>query len=50
MAEVEVGSNFVREIVEEDLKNGKNGGGALRRVSRPSPMVISTLVMRNRSA
>ncbi len=22
----EVGSNFVREIVEEDLKNGKNGG------------------------
>ena len=26
MAEVEVGSNFVREIVEEDLKNGKNGG------------------------
>ena len=48
MAEVEVGSNFVREIVEEDLKNGKNG--ALRRVSRPSPMVISTLVMRNRSA
>ena len=26
MSEVEVGSNFVREIVEEDLHNGKNGG------------------------
>ena len=26
MAEVEVGSNFVREIVEKNLKNGKNGG------------------------
>ena len=26
MSEVEVGSNFVREIVEEDLRNGKNGG------------------------
>lgn len=26
MAEVEVGSNFVREIVEEDIAKGKNGG------------------------